>query len=195
MFVRSEHKIKEKQVSTKPISSAASCRMGLDQNLIALEKGTFLDKVDFKAGDIAVDEDDGITCSEDEEQREARQRREDKECNLDKERDRRCDEVSKAGEDIAEWRKFHQLHNWMMDLYVRKGGVDPELSYLRLTSEDLDALERAAAIIYKTRVRLTILSSGYENDQAHNIGSIEKAVEIAREEMTKGKSIWYYASW
>lgn len=51
-----------------------------------------------------------------------------------------------GGSQIAYWRKFNALHGWMSDLYFKKGGKDPEFNCntVRLMSEDLDELERAA---------------------------------------------------
>jgi hypothetical protein len=55
----------------------------------------------------------------------------------------------KLGENIPKtevfyWRKHHDLHGWMQNLYVQKGGVDPDFNCntVRLTYEDLDELEK-----------------------------------------------------
>jgi hypothetical protein len=45
---------------------------------------------------------------------------------------------------LAYWRKFNALHDWMEARYKARGGEDQSFncSTLRLTGEDLDALER-----------------------------------------------------
>lgn len=47
-------------------------------------------------------------------------------------------------EEIFYWRKHHDLHGWMERLYRRKGGDAESFNCVkvRLTMEDLDALER-----------------------------------------------------
>jgi len=48
--------------------------------------------------------------------------------------------------DFAYWRKFNNLHGWMARLYTDKGGRDEKFNCntVRLTLDDLDALERDA---------------------------------------------------
>jgi hypothetical protein len=46
-------------------------------------------------------------------------------------------------EEIAYWRKHHDLHGWMERLYRSKGGTKESFNCvpIRLTEQDLDALE------------------------------------------------------
>ena len=45
-------------------------------------------------------------------------------------------------EEIFYWRKHHDLHGWMENLYVQKGGTECfNLTPVELTLEDLDNLE------------------------------------------------------
>lgn len=54
------------------------------------------------------------------------------------------DGTTKEGVDrnFAYWRKFNNLHNWMADLYYKKGGKQESFNCttVRLTSADLDRL-------------------------------------------------------
>jgi hypothetical protein len=47
--------------------------------------------------------------------------------------------------EIAYWRKHPNLHGWMEELYYEKGGTQQQFNCtpVRLTADDLDALERA----------------------------------------------------
>jgi hypothetical protein len=47
-------------------------------------------------------------------------------------------------EDIHYWRKHHDLHGWMRDLYYNKGGTDDSFNCVnvRLYDEDLDQLKK-----------------------------------------------------
>lgn len=57
--------------------------------------------------------------------------------------DYRPDEAGAVTE-LAYWRKHPNLHGWMEQLYRRKGGTQEfNCTTVRLTSEDLDALEQA----------------------------------------------------
>lgn len=49
-------------------------------------------------------------------------------------------------QEIKYWRKFNSLHGWMQELYVAKGGEDPDFNCntVRLKSDDLDKLEADA---------------------------------------------------
>ena len=42
-----------------------------------------------------------------------------------------------------DWRKHHDLHGWMEQLYRKKGGIEEfNCQYVELTIHDLDQLER-----------------------------------------------------
>ncbi len=46
-------------------------------------------------------------------------------------------------EEIHYWRKHHDLHGWMENLYREKGGEEEfNCAYVRLTLDDLDRLEQ-----------------------------------------------------
>ena len=53
-------------------------------------------------------------------------------------------DVDGALDELAYWRKHHNLHGWMERLYRAKGGTAESFNCvkLRLTMEDLDALEK-----------------------------------------------------
>lgn len=53
-------------------------------------------------------------------------------------------DVDGALDELAYWRKHHDLHGWMERLYRAKGGTAESFNCvkLRLTMEDLDALEK-----------------------------------------------------
>jgi len=54
-------------------------------------------------------------------------------------------DVPEDREDLHYWRKHHDLHGWMQQLYFKKGGEDQDFNCntVRLNTDDLDALESA----------------------------------------------------
>ena len=93
------------------------------------------------------------------------------------------------GQEFFYWRKNHQLHNWMNQLYRDKGGQDESFNCvkLRLTNEDLDKLERD--IRSKTNFKYDDSSYGddlYRQDL--------RFIDEARILIDEGKAV-YYDSW
>lgn len=102
-------------------------------------------------------------------------------------------------EKFHEWRNWHQLNNVMRMVHAVSGGEWQENSdniCVRLTAEDLHRLKRSAKKIEQQRVQQTIFSSGFENKQEHNVGTIDTAVNKALEfleKTTPGEyQIWYH---
>jgi hypothetical protein len=94
---------------------------------------------------------------------------------------------------IARWRKHPNLHGWMHDLYMRKGGSDSSFNgaTLRLTPDDIDELEQAinAATLPET--------SGFFYGE---IEPEEKArdlafIQHARNAFSRFHRLFYYAWW
>ena len=88
--------------------------MGLDQYAYAVKKGNIKAEVDFKLKEY--DEAGNLV---------------------------HANVADDDVEEIAYWRKHHDLQGWMHKLYDKKGGESPEFNCnkLLLTSEDLDELE------------------------------------------------------
>jgi hypothetical protein len=91
------------------------------------------------------------------------------------------------------WRKHPDLHGWMEELYVEKGGNDPDfnLSPVMLNSADLDRLEAAVTgkKLPDTEGFFFGVSKGSE---VHDDLSF---IAKARESIASGKSVYYVAWW
>jgi hypothetical protein len=90
------------------------------------------------------------------------------------------------------WRKFNALHGWMEQLYRIKKGlrVDFNCTTVRLTSEDLDRLEREAN-------NLQPVAGFFFGEQAvypEDLESVADFIAKAREALDYGKAV-YYDSW
>lgn len=90
------------------------------------------------------------------------------------------------------WRKHPDLHGWMESLYRAKGGEDPSFNCnsVRLTSEDLDALEQA---VKSSELPDTVGYFFGESEPEDREGDLE-FIAKAREAITAGDAI-YYDSW
>lgn len=85
-------------------------------------------------------------------------------------------------EELFYWRKHHNLHNWMENLYRSKGGNETfNCERVRLDKEDLDELEQAV---------ITNQLSEEKEDVDNDMLFIAKA----REAIDNGKAV-YYDSW
>lgn len=97
--------------------------------------------------------------------------------------------------DLAYWRKFNHLHGWMHDLYVAKGGVDPQFNCntVRLTEEDLDKLVAAVeAGPLPSRIGFFFGTQEWEEGDKEEI--LEFVVD-ARKELAEGKIVFYTSWW
>lgn len=107
--------------------------------------------------------------------------------------------VSKPRE-IAYWRKHPNLHGWMEQLWLRKGGSNEGSEWgtnfngieLELTAEDLDELER---VVKKRKLPAT---SGFffgDNADQYYYKQDLDFVREARAEMFMGLKVFYNSSW
>jgi hypothetical protein len=90
------------------------------------------------------------------------------------------------------WRKFNALHGWMEQLYRAKGGTAESFNCntVRLTSEDLDKLERDANSLQPVAGFFFGSQTVYPED----IESIAEFVAKARQAIADGNAV-YYDSW
>lgn len=91
------------------------------------------------------------------------------------------------------WRKHPNLHGWMHQLYVSKGGQDADfnVSPVKLTVEDLDALEKAI------RGQSLPPTSGFffgASDGSETEGDLQ-FIAAARKQIADGNTVYYYAWW
>jgi hypothetical protein len=90
------------------------------------------------------------------------------------------------------WRKFNALHGWMENLYRLKKGlrVDFNCTTVRLTSEDLDRLEREANNLQP----VAGFFFGEQTLYPEQLESVADFIAKAREALDYGKAV-YYDSW
>ncbi len=90
------------------------------------------------------------------------------------------------------WRKFNALHGWMEQLYRSKKGlrVDFNCTTVRLTSEDLDRLEREAGTMQPVQGSFF----GAQVVYPEQLESVADFIAKAREALDYGKAV-YYDSW
>lgn len=96
--------------------------------------------------------------------------------------------------DFAYWRKFNALHGFMEDLYRKKGGTDEQFNCntVRITSEDLDELERVAL-----DGQLKPRAGFFWGDQSvypEDIADLTNFLVNARAAIRDGMAV-YYDSW
>ena len=91
------------------------------------------------------------------------------------------------------WRKHHDLHGWMENLYASKGG-DHEFNCIpvRLTLEDLDNLEKdiRSKMLPETR---GFFFGDNPPDEESNLRDLD-FIEEARDAIEAGDAV-YYDSW
>jgi hypothetical protein len=91
------------------------------------------------------------------------------------------------------WRKFNALHGWMEDLYRTKGGIKTifNCTTVRLTSEDLDRLEREANSLQP----VAGFFFGEQTVYPEQLESIADFIAKAREALAGGKAVFYDSWW
>lgn len=100
---------------------------------------------------------------------------------------------SKQVTELAYWRKHHDLHGWMEQLYNSKGGAEEfNCINLPLTSEDLDALESSIKNRELPETTGFFFGNNPPNDETDNEDL--SAIEKAREALEHGEVV-YYSSW
>jgi len=90
------------------------------------------------------------------------------------------------------WRKFNALHGWMEQLYRSKKGlrVDFNCTTVRLTSEDLDRLEREASTLQP----IEGFFFGEQTIYPEQLESVATFIAKARQALADGNAV-YYDSW
>lgn len=96
--------------------------------------------------------------------------------------------------EIDYWRKHHDLHGWMENLYRQKGGAANTFNCVNveLTAEDLDALEQAI----KNNAMPETTGFFFGNNPPDNESNEYDLAFVtkARQALQDGKYI-YYSSW
>ena len=93
---------------------------------------------------------------------------------------------------IAQWRKHPNLHGWMQDLYVKKGGTDKNFNCnpVQLTPEDIDQLEKDVEA-----GKLPPTTGFFFGQSCPEHADEDRAfIKAAREAFAEGDSV-YYDSW
>ena len=94
--------------------------------------------------------------------------------------------------ELAYWRKFHQLHGWMEDLFREKGGEgDFNCQTVRLMPEDLDRLSKDAEQGLPGRQGFFFGNGVWDETDAEEV---QNFVLKAREMLAHGHAV-YYDSW
>lgn len=93
------------------------------------------------------------------------------------------------------WRKHHDLHGWMHQLYTEKGGLDPNfnMNVVRLTHTDLNRLQEAVEL-GKLPKTTGFFFGNYPPDDESKAEDL-KFIEEARRCLDKGMIVWYHSWW
>ena len=102
--------------------------------------------------------------------------------------------------EIAYWRKHPNLHGWMEQLWLRKGGSNEDADWgtnfngveLELTHEDLDELERA--VMHGQLPATSGFFFGNDADDHYRESDLQ-FIKNARAEMFFGLKVFYNSSW
>ena len=105
------------------------------------------------------------------------------------------EKTEEALEELANWRKHHDLHGWMGQLYNEKGGKASSFNCVtvQLEKEDLNRLEDDVRSNKLPKTRGFFFGDNPPNDDsiAEDIEFIEKA----RGAIEEGKAVFYYSWW
>ena len=101
---------------------------------------------------------------------------------------------SQEGEPISElcyWRRHQNLHNWMHELYKKKGGTRQCFNQipLRLTLEDLNNLEADISELHNA------FDYAEEEQYIAEKNYDLKFIRHAKEEIANGFAVYYDSSW
>jgi hypothetical protein len=101
--------------------------------------------------------------------------------------------LGKTDPEIFYWRKHPNLHGWMEQLYIRRGGTNPDFncSTLLLTSEDIDALEAALDAKALPFTEGFFFGESTPEDEEDD----RRFIAIARETLAAGNAVAYHAWW
>ena len=101
----------------------------------------------------------------------------------------------RIGEEFFYWRKHHDLHGWMEQLYRKKGGDKEHFNCvgLRLTSEDLAELQKVIDERTLPQTQGFFFGNNPPDDESdsNDLDFIDKAQEIINE----GDAVYYYSWW
>lgn len=102
---------------------------------------------------------------------------------------------SESKDELFYWRKHHDLHGWMHQLYAHKGGAsnDFNCNTLRLTADDLDELEKA--IQGKALPKTTGFFFGNFPPDDESAEMDMKFINAARQAIADGKAVIYDSWW
>lgn len=96
--------------------------------------------------------------------------------------------------EFAYWRKFNNLHQWMQDLYYRKGGAKESFNCttVRLMPDDLDKLWDAAPDL---KPKSGFFWGDEEEMTQESIDEVRQFVTKARGAISEGKVVIYDSWW
>ena len=97
-------------------------------------------------------------------------------------------------EEIQYWRKHHDLHGWMEQLYRRKGGTAESFNCVpvQLTEQDLDALQ--TDLLNSALPETTGFFFGNNPPDMDSLAEDLKFLQRARDAIASGRAV-YYDSW
>lgn len=106
----------------------------------------------------------------------------------------RDDPTADTRTEIYYWRKHHDLHGWMHQLYTKKGGQSPVFNCdnVRLMPEDLDQLEQDVKE-GKLPATTGFFFGNFPPDDESKKEDLE-FIRLAREAIANGDAV-YYTSW
>ena len=96
--------------------------------------------------------------------------------------------------ELCYWRKHHDLHGWMQDLWTQKGGQgDFNCDPLLLTLEDLDALEKSIMKRSLPQTAGFFFGNNPPNDESDHYDL--DFIFNARKALNQGQVVWYDSWW
>lgn len=97
-------------------------------------------------------------------------------------------------EELFYWRKHHDLHGWMEELYQSRGGNDTfNCVKLRLKEEDLDLLEQSIKL--KSLPETTGFFFGNNPPDEDSDSEDLRFVALARQAIADDKAVFYDSWW
>ncbi|KXS20928.1 phosphoglycerate kinase [Gonapodya prolifera JEL478] len=101
----------------------------------------------------------------------------------------------KLGKELHYWRKHHDLHGWIEQMYRRKGGRERSFNgtLVRITLEDLDQLERDIKARFLPPTTGFFFGNSPPNDESDKDDF--EFISKARKTIQEGKAIYYMPSW
>jgi hypothetical protein len=108
--------------------------------------------------------------------------------------DQNLSHCERTPDELYYWRKHHDLHGWMENLYRKKGGKEDSFNCVSVRIEQSDLLDLQLAILHQDMPKTTGFFFGDNPPDAESNAYDLEFIAKALTEIKKGNAV-YYTSW